>query len=1258
MTARRDASQPLCGSGKGVAVDRDPTNPECVYSIPPQEPEKGAASAAGFHTHVVGTSPGSGAADESSDSDAEQEGPQKLIRKVSTSGQIRSKTSIKEGLLLKQTSSFQRWKKRYFKLRGRTLYYAKDAKSLIFDEVDLSDASVAESSTKNVNNSFTVITPFRRLILCAENRKEMEDWISSLKSVQSREHYETAQFNVEHFSGMHNWYACSHARPTFCNVCKDSLSGVTSHGLSCEVCKFKAHKRCAVRAINNCKWTTLASIGKDIIEDEDGIAMPHQWLEGNLPVSAKCAVCDKTCGSVLRLQDWRCLWCKAMVHTACMDLYPRKCPLGQCKVSIIPPTALNSIDSDGFWKATCPPSCASPLLVFVNSKSGDNQGVKFLRRFKQLLNPAQVFDLVNGGPHLGLRLFQKFDNFRILVCGGDGSVGWVLSEIDKLNLHKQCQLGVLPLGTGNDLARVLGWGPSCDDDTQLPQILEKLERASTKMLDRWSIMTYEIKMPPKHSCPTTPEGGDNYQFHISAYEDSVAAHLTKILNSDQHSVVISSAKILCETVKDFVAKVGKVYEKSSENVDECDSMSLKCAILNEKLDSLLQTLQSECHALPSLPHSTPPIVEEEPEDEDEEPSEESLTELKEKLELAETEKGGATPPHQMFKSREQMMLRANSLKKAVRQIIEQAERVVDEQNAHTEDTELTSPLEFRKDGDEENRDSEKDEDTKELELLPSSRSPCSPTERKVSRSTQSYQSFTITPFTTSKENLPVLNTRIICPGLRAGLAASIAGSSIISKMLLANIDPFGATPFIDPDLDSLEGYMEKCVMNNYFGIGLDAKISLEFNNKREEHPEKCRSRTKNMMWYGVLGTKELLQRTYKNLEQKVQLECDGQYIPLPSLQGIAVLNIPSYAGGTNFWGGTKEDDIFCAPSFDDKILEVVAVFGSMQMAVSRVIKLQHHRIAQCRTVKITILGDEGVPIQVDGEAWIQPPGVIKIQHKNRAQMLTRDRAFENTLKSWEDKLKYDKAPLRPHLYPQQSVDLATEEEAGLVQLCARATEELITRICEAAQTNGLLEQELAHAVNAASHAINKTHPKFPESLTRNTAIEVASTVKALYNETESLLVGRVSLQLEPPDEEQLSNALQSVELEMGKLGEITWLYHILQPNDEEDHSLGYGKRNSRSSMFRIVPKFKKEKAAKKTSPQSVERWSTEEVGIWLEQLSLGEYRETFIRHDIRGSELLHLERRDLKDLGISKVGHMKRILQGTKDLAKTSMIDL
>uniref|UniRef100_A0A7N9CDM5 Diacylglycerol kinase n=1 Tax=Macaca fascicularis TaxID=9541 RepID=A0A7N9CDM5_MACFA len=1086
----------------------------------------GAAAGAGAAVPSAAASAGPG--EDSSDSEAEQEGPQKLIRKVSTSGQIRTKTSIKEGPLLKQTSSFQRWKKRYFKLRGRTLYYAKDSKSLIFDEVDLSDASVAEASTKNANNSFTIITPFRRLMLCAENRKEMEDWISSLKSVQTREPYEVAQFNVEHFSGMHNWYACSHARPTFCNVCRESLSGVTSHGLSCEVCKFKAHKRCAVRATNNCKWTTLASIGKDIIEDEDGVAMPHQWLEGNLPVSAKCAVCDKTCGSVLRLQDWKCLWCKTMVHTACKDLYHPICPLGQCKVSIIPPIALNSTDSDGFCRATFS-FCVSPLLVFVNSKSGDNQGVKFLRRFKQLLNPAQVFDLMNGGPHLGLRLFQKFDNFRILVCGGDGSVGWVLSEIDKLNLNKQCQLGVLPLGTGNDLARVLGWGGSYDDDTQLPQILEKLERASTKMLDRWSIMTYELKLPPKASLlPGPPEASE--EFYMTIYEDSVATHLTKILNSDEHAVVISSAKTLCETVKDFVAKVEKTYDKTLENAVVADAVASKCSVLNEKLEQLLQALHTDSQAAPVLPGLSPLIVEE---DAVESSSEESLGESKEQLVDDVTK-----PSSQKAVKPREIMLRANSLKKAVRQVIEEAGKVMDDPTVHP-----CEPANQSSDYDSTETDESKEEakDDGSKESLTVKTAPRSP-DARASHGHSQTDSVPGPAVAASKENLPVLNTRIICPGLRAGLAASIAGSSIINKMLLANIDPFGATPFIDPDPDSVDGYSEKCVMNNYFGIGLDAKISLEFNNKREEHPEKCRSRTKNLMWYGVLGTRELLQRSYKNLEQRVQLECDGQYIPLPSLQGIAVLNIPSYAGGTNFWGGTKEDDIFAAPSFDDKILEVVAIFDSMQMAVSRVIKLQHHRIAQ---------------------------------------------AFESTLKSWEDKQKCDsgKPVLRTHLYIHHAIDLATEEVSQM-QLCSQAAEELITRICDAATIHCLLEQELAHAVNACSHALNKANPRCPESLTRDTATEIAINVKALYNETESLLVGRVPLQLESPHEERVSNALHSVEVELQKLTEIPWLYYILHPNEDEEPPMDCTKRNNRSTVFRIVPKFKKEKVQKqKTSSQ-------------------------------------------------------------------------
>lgn len=83
-------------------------------------------------------------------------------------------------------------------------------------------------------------------------------------------------------------------------------------------------------------------------------------------------------------------------------------------------------------------------------------------------------------------------------------------------------------------------------------------------------------------------------------------------------------------------------------------------------------------------------------------------------------------------------------------------------------------------------------------------------------------------------------------------------------------------------------------------------------------------------------------------------------------------------GGTNFWGGTKEDDCFLAPSFDDKILEVVAVFGSAQMAASRIINLQHHRIAQCSSIKITILGEAGKKFGSLGYLVLVDSGVFRL----------------------------------------------------------------------------------------------------------------------------------------------------------------------------------------------------------------------------------------------------------------------------------------
>nr|KAF6359650.1 diacylglycerol kinase kappa [Myotis myotis] len=811
------------------------------------------------------------------------------------------KKILKEGPLLKSCNSFKRWKLRYFLVRGQRLCFAHHPAFAHFETVDLSQVVLAETSCRNLCHSFCVITPQRKLILAAPNRKDMEEWINVIKTVQQGEirKIPTAE-NNPYLIGMHYWYSSHSPRTQHCNVCRESIPALSRNVITCEVCKVKSHRLCALRASKDCKWNTL-SITDDLLIPADEIeTMPHQWVEGNISVSSQCAVCHENCGSNQRLQDFRCLWCNSTVHDDCRRRFSKECWFGRHRKSIIPPTALSDPKGDGqlvvssdFWNLDWSSACSCPLLIFINSKSGDHQGVIFLRKFKQYLNPSQVFDLSKGGPEAGLSMFKNFARFRIVVCGGDGSVSWVLSLIDALGLHERCQLAVIPLGTGNDLARVLGWGAFWNKNKSPLNILNRVEQASVRILDRWSVM---IRETPRQ----TPLLRGQVEMDIPQFEAAAIQHL-----------------------------------------------------------------------------------------------ESATTEL-------------------------------NKILKA------------------------KYPTEM---------------------IIPTS------------------------------------------------------------------------------------------------------------------------SRLKNKMWYGLLGSKELLQRSYRNLEERVHLECDGEAISLPNLQGIVVLNITSYAGGINFWGSSTATTEYEVPAIDDGKLEVVAIFGSVQMAMSRIINLHHHRIAQCREVMITIDGEEGIPVQVDGEAWVQRPGLIKIRYKNAAQMLTRDQDFENSMKMWECKHTEIQAASQPQLDSQESQDSLSDEESAQIQHLAQLAENLISRLTNLSKVHQHVSV-LMDSVNASAKILDDTFngqdssneaaaASFTpiETLSRNDAVDVTFSLKGLYDDTKAFLEKNLLRNAE--DEATLQITLDAMNEDFEKLSEINWMNSVLFPEEKSSDT------DSRSLRLKVkFPKSRKKKLEEEDKPKS------------------------------------------------------------------------
>jgi len=192
------------------------------------------------------------------------------------------------------------------------------------------------------------------------------------------------------------------------------------------------------------------------------------------------------------------------------------------------------------------------VVIFVNRKSGGQRGEAVYKEFEPLLKGRCFY--LDQGPTEGLNecvrvleaseqyrsklekfqeahpvssskddavnteFFSTEDVLRVICAGGDGTVAWILSAMDKHQSLPKCvriPVAHLPLGTGNDFSRATGWGGGYDGGAAA-KVIKNVKSAGATRLDRWKM---ELTKLSTDECETF-----HFQNYASFGADAATAH--------------------------------------------------------------------------------------------------------------------------------------------------------------------------------------------------------------------------------------------------------------------------------------------------------------------------------------------------------------------------------------------------------------------------------------------------------------------------------------------------------------------------------------------------------------------------------------------------------------------------------------------------------------------------------------------------------------------------------------------------------------